>query len=119
MEPLNNNSPYIDSTGKRSTLGAEISGGGGGGGGYTLPTASADTKGGVKIGNGLTMTGEVLSADAQIPAHTGADEGKVLSVDASGNLEWSTVSSGGRQYGAPRITASKNIIDVESEEVTG
>lgn len=35
--------------------------GGGGGTPYTLPTASADTKGGVKIGEGLTMTGEVLS----------------------------------------------------------
>ena len=33
----------------------------GGGGGYTLPTASAETKGGVKIGTGLTMDGEVLS----------------------------------------------------------
>lgn len=30
---------------------------------YTLPTASATVKGGVKIGSGLTMTGEVLSAD--------------------------------------------------------
>lgn len=28
---------------------------------YTLPTASADTKGGVKIGTGFTMSGEVLS----------------------------------------------------------
>lgn len=36
----------------------------GGGTPYTLPTASADTKGGVKIGTGLSMTGEVLSADA-------------------------------------------------------
>lgn len=35
------------------------------GGTYTLPTASADTKGGVKIGSGLTMNGEVLSAAAQ------------------------------------------------------
>lgn len=33
----------------------------GGGGGYTLPTASADTKGGVKIGSGLSMNGEILS----------------------------------------------------------
>lgn len=33
-----------------------------GGGSYTLPTASADTKGGVKIGSGLSMDGEVLSA---------------------------------------------------------
>lgn len=32
---------------------------------YSLPTASASTKGGVKIGSGLTMTGEVLSANTQ------------------------------------------------------
>ena len=29
---------------------------------YTLPTASADTKGGIKVGAGLVMNGEVLSA---------------------------------------------------------
>lgn len=34
--------------------------GGGGGGEYHLPTASATTKGGVKIGDGLEMEGEVL-----------------------------------------------------------
>lgn len=38
----------------------------GGGGSYTLPTASAEVKGGVRIGSGLTMTGEVLSADAAL-----------------------------------------------------
>ena len=31
------------------------------GGGYTLPTASASTKGGVKIGSGLSMNGETLN----------------------------------------------------------
>jgi hypothetical protein len=36
-----------------------------GGSTYTLPTASGTTKGGVKIGSRLTMTGEVLSADVQ------------------------------------------------------
>ena len=36
--------------------------GGSSGGSYTLPTASASTKGGVKIGSGLSMDGEVLSA---------------------------------------------------------
>lgn len=35
---------------------------GGGGGSYTLPTASETVKGGVKIGSGLQMDGEVLSA---------------------------------------------------------
>ena len=38
-----------------TTIGDAISSGG------SLPTASAETKGGVKIGSGLTMTGEVLS----------------------------------------------------------
>lgn len=32
---------------------------------YTLPTASAATKGGIKIGSRLTMTGDTLSADVQ------------------------------------------------------
>ena len=64
--PLNNNDPYIKSTGERSTLGAELAAGGGGGS-YTLPTASAETKGGVKIGSGLTMTGEVLSNNNPTP----------------------------------------------------
>ena len=36
---------------------------GGGGSAYELPTASATVKGGIKVGDGLTMTGEVLSAD--------------------------------------------------------
>ena len=33
----------------------------GGGSSYTLPTASADVKGGVKVGEGLQMDGDVLS----------------------------------------------------------
>ena len=35
---------------------------GGGGGTYHLPTASASVKGGVKIGTGLSMEGDVLNA---------------------------------------------------------
>ena len=38
------------------------------GGSYTLPVASADTLGGVKIGSGLTITDGVLSADGVTPA---------------------------------------------------
>ena len=69
----------------------------GGGTPYTLPTASADTKGGVKIGSGLSMTGEVLSADSYTLPTAAADTkggvmigdgltmtGEVLSVDAVG-----------------------------------
>lgn len=56
MFPLNWNIPFIKKNGVRSTLGKELAAST-----YTLPTASAGVKGGVKIGNGLTMTGEVLS----------------------------------------------------------
>ena len=45
----------------------------GGGGEYTLPTASASTLGGVKVGSGLTITDGVLSADGITPAAYQAD----------------------------------------------
>lgn len=89
MFPLTSNEAYIKPTGERSTLGAEL-----GGSSYTLPTAGADTKGGVKIGSGLKMTGEVLSAD-QVPAHTVAEAGKVLTVADDGSLEWDIGGAGG------------------------
>ena len=44
-----------------------------GGGSYTLPTASASTLGGVKVGSGLTITDGVLSADGITPAAYQAD----------------------------------------------
>ena len=49
-------------------------GGGGGGEPYTLPAATANTLGGVKVGNGLNITEEgVLSADGITPAAAQAD----------------------------------------------
>lgn len=68
-----------------------------GGSEYTLPTASAETKGGVKIGSGLTMTEDVLSADPQLPEYSATEEGKVLGVDDQGALEWQTPSGGATQ----------------------
>lgn len=59
MFPIPFNIPFRKKDGSLSTLGDELNNGGGGSS-YTLPTASADTKGGVKIGAGLTMDGEVL-----------------------------------------------------------
>ena len=53
--------------------------GGSGGGSYTLPTASASTKGGVKIGSGLSMDGEVLSA-------TGAGKFTVTFTESNGDI---------------------------------
>ena len=55
--------------------GATVEGlsGGGGGSSYTLPTATADTLGGVKVGTGLTITDGVLSATGVTPAAAQAD----------------------------------------------
>ena len=66
MFPIPFNFPFIKKNGERTTIGDAIDAGGGGGS-YTLPTASAETKGGVKIGSGLTMTGEVLSNNNPTP----------------------------------------------------
>jgi len=49
--------------------------------GYSLPTAAANVKGGVKIGGGLTMTGETLAADAS--AITVQEEGSSLATAAT------------------------------------
>ena len=88
------------------------------GGDYSLPTASADTKGGVKIGTGLTMTGESLSADSQLPEYSSTEAGKVLGVDENGELAWVTIASAPRQYGAPVCTMEKDDPSVSSKEVT-
>ena len=56
--------------------GAEVEnfpGEGSGGEGYTLPVASAETLGGIKVGSGLTITDGVLSADGITPAAYQAD----------------------------------------------
>lgn len=96
MFPLRWDFPFRKKDGSLSTISAEIEGGGGGG--YTLPTASASTKGGIKVGENLTMTGEFLDADDQLPSYSTAEEGKVLSVDSEGELEWSSPASGGAIY---------------------
>lgn len=115
MFPIRWNFPFRKKNGALSTIGAEIEGAGS----YTLPTASAETKGGVKIGEGLSMTGEVLSADAQLPAYTIAESGKVLGVDSEGNLAWVTVSAGG--YVMPRansIVTGIPTVTTKGSEVT-
>lgn len=59
--------------------------GGGGGGGYVLPTASTTVKGGIKVGDGLEMDGEVLKA-------TGADA--AITEDIATNVEVGGIPSG-------------------------
>ena len=112
MFPLPWNRAYRKKDGSLSTIDEAIQDGGGQ---YELPTASSDTKGGVKIGNGLTMTGDVLSADAQLPNYSVSEAGKVLVVNNEGSLDWATVS--GNSYGSAYEDISKNIPTVKAEEV--
>lgn len=65
---------YVRSAGRKQATFTAVpfkvaAGGGGSGGGgstYTLPTASDSVKGGIRIGDGLTIKEEVLSADKQV-----------------------------------------------------
>ena len=51
-----------------------LEGSGSGDGGYTLPAATANTLGGIKVGSGLSVTQDgVLSADGITPAAHQAD----------------------------------------------
>lgn len=59
MFPIPFNFPFRKKDGSVTTIDAAISGGGTP---YTLPTASATVKGGVKIGNNLSMDGDTLNA---------------------------------------------------------
>ena len=77
---------------------------------YTLPTAAANTKGGVKIGSGLTMTGETLSADAS--AITVQEEGSSLSTAAT------TLNFVGSSVTATGTGATKTITISDSNDNT-
>ena len=99
---------------------------------YTLPTAAANTKGGVKIGSGLTMTGETLSADAS--AITVQEEGSSLStaattlnfvgsnVTASGTGATKTItitgSSSGLQARKTTAVTTSSIANAASDNIT-
>ena len=49
---------------------------------YSLPTASSTTKGGIKVGSGLTISGEVLSTQYQIWVGTQAQYDALASYDS-------------------------------------
>lgn len=93
MFPIRWDFPFRRKDGKLSTIQDEINSGGGGG--YTLPTASANTKGGIKIGNGATMDGETMNVDSQLPTYGSEQAGKVLKVGSAGSLEWGESGGGG------------------------
>lgn len=104
MFPIPFNFPFRKKDGSVTTIDDAISGGGTP---YTLPTASANTKGGIKIGAGLTMNGEVLNNSNPTPPTpyvlpTASDEtlggvkvGGGLSIDENGVLSASGGGGGG------------------------
>lgn len=79
----------------------------GGGGSYVLPVASQDTLGGVKIGSGLTMSGDTLNANPggyTLPIASenvlgGVKIGSGLTIDVNGVL-----SASGETYELPAAT---------------
>ncbi len=108
MFPIPFNFPFRKKDGSMTTIGDEISSGGGGGG-YTLPTASAEIKGGIKIGAGLSMSGEVLNNTNPTPPTpytlpTASDEtlggvkiGSGINIDENGVISASG-GGGGTKY---------------------
>ena len=86
--------------------GAEVENfpGGGGGGSYTLPTASASTLGGIKVGSGLTITDGVLSADGITPAAAQADSEATTIAQLKDNFN--TLLAALRAAGLMEATAS-------------
>lgn len=84
-------------------------------GSYTLPTASAETKGGIKVGDRLSIDGDgVLSADVQTTDISGKEDslgnpsvnGYVLSSTTTGTRSWVEMTGGGT--GIAHATADGN-----------
>lgn len=114
MFPISWNKAYRKKDGSLSTIDEVIENSGPQ---YELPTASSETKGGIKIGSGLTMEGEVLNADAQLPSYSVEESGKVLGVDSEGHLAWITVSSGGYRMPRAKSYISNETITTKGSEV--
>lgn len=86
---------------------------------YTLPTASASTLGGVKIGSGITITTGVISADSQTDNNfTNALKTKLDGIEASANnyaLPTASASTlGGVKIGSG-ISISSGVISANSQ----
>ena len=79
--------------------------GSGGEGSYTLPTAAADTLGGVKVGARLTITDGVLSADVQM------GDGSATYPSAAGVANWDG-SAWGTSYTVG--TAANNLVQLNA-----
>ena len=123
MFPIPFNFPFRKKDGSMTTISQAISEGGGS---YTLPTASATTKGGVKVGEGLTMDGETLKNTNPTPPTpyvlpTASDEtlggvkvGSGLSID-DGVL---SASGGGNTLYKHNIILHSSSVSISFTEIT-
>ena len=130
MFPIRFDFPFRKANGDLSTIGAEISLGGGGGGSYTLPTASAKTKGGIKVGTGLSMEGETLVNNNPTPATPytlptasaetkgGIKVGTGLSIDENGSLKVSLFCHNLKLVNNNQIIVLVNVVTSSSTPVT-
>lgn len=59
---------------------------------YSLPTASTSTKGGVKVGTGLTMSGEVLNHSNSVTGATVSDGGATRTLAFGGTFKIPSVT---------------------------
>ena len=99
----------------------DCGGSGSGGGGYVLPVASSDTLGGIKIGSGLTMSGDTLNANPggyTLPIASenvlgGVKIGSGITIDANGVI---SAQGGGApsDYNAVKEQVSANTENIET-----
>lgn len=111
MFPIPFNFPFRKKDGSLITIDDAISSGGGGG--YTLPTASAETKGGVKIGSGLSMSGEVLNNSNPTPYSLPTASAETLGGVKVGN--GLTISDGVLSDESITLTTLSSLMNVEND----
>lgn len=85
---------------------------------YTLPIASSETLGGVKIGSGISIAEGAISADAQLPEDPATDGTKVLTATTtSGDTVLSWEEPGNERRTRNNITANlTNLFTAISEQ---
>ena len=99
-------------------------GGGSGGGSYVLPVASENTLGGVKIGSGLTMSGDTLNANpggytlpmASDAVLGGVKIGSGITIDANGVIS-ADVQSGGAQEAKTIVLKNMSPADFSEDDI--